>query len=330
MRVLVTGGSGFIGRCVVAEARRRGHTVRILTRSLTHEPTDGGGGVEVVQHDLRQRDGLTSALGGMDAVVHCAASLTGGAEEQRDVTVEGTRNLLSAMREAEVRHIVGLSTLAVYDYQRIAAGAPLDETSPLEEDFDKRGPYIGAKRQQEELIRRDAISNGWRWTLVRPGIVFGRDRTWFHHLGMQLSATRWICLAKDSVLPITYVENCAEAIVLALDSDAAGGETLNIVDDDLPSRGHYIEELARHTQPTPKILSVPWDLLDAASRSASWVNNLLGGRAPLPDLLRSPSLHARCKPLYYPNKRAKSVLGWKPRLDWLQAMQRTFADRTEN
>lgn len=326
MRVLVTGGTGFIGRFVVDEARRRGHTVRVAARAAPPAGSPGGvAGGDQVEVDLREPRGLAAALAGIDAVIHCAAAMSGDLATQRAVTVEGTRHLLAAMGEAGVRHIVGLSTFALYDYHAMAAGTLLDEDAPLESRFGERGPYILAKREQEDLIRERFAAAGWRGTILRPGIVFGPGRTWFHQLGMQLRPRRWVCLAGDSLLPLSYVENCAEAIVTALETDAAHGATLNIVDDDLPPRGRYVGALAQRTDPRPRITNVSWALLERASRAADRVNRaLLFGRAPLPGLLRPAGLDARSKPLRYSNERARRVLGWKPRWNLEEAIDRSF------
>jgi len=272
-----------------------------------------------VQQDLRERQGLAGAVAGVDAVVHCAASMHGDIRTQLALTVEGTRNLLDAMKQAGVAHIIGLGTFALYDYLRITAGSVLDEDSPLEEHFETRAPYIQVKRRQEDMIREYSLTNRWRWTILRPSIVFGGGRTWFHHLGMQLSPRRWLCLAGDSPLPLTYVENCAAAILDALETDAANGTTLNIVDDDPPGRRRYMDALAARTQPRPGITGISSPLLDRASRMASGLGNF-----PLPDLLRPASLYSRCKRLHYSNQRAKQVLGWKPRWNMEEELDRSF------
>lgn len=310
MKIIVTGGTGFIGRYVVAEAQARGHHAQAFSRK---------------DHDLRELAGLAQKLTGADVVIHCAASLAGGPAEQEADTVLGTTNLLAAMREAGVRQVVGLSTFALYDYQAVPADSALTEDSPLEEHYAARGPYILAKRKQEDLIRAAGAADGLRFTLVRPGIVYGPGRTWFHHLGMQLGATRWVCLAGDSLFPITHVESCASAIVLAAERKEAHGATLNLVDDDLPKRSSYVQALAERTRPTPSITYVPWSILDASAKTASFFNRaLMLGRAPLPGLLQPASLDARCKPLTYPNARAKQVLGWTPRSDFREGLERSF------
>ena len=337
MKVLVTGGRGFIGRHIAAEAIRRGHTVAVLARPAAaaaervEPPSPIPDGAELVEHDLREREGLSEVLDGVDVVVHCAAAMGGDQDTQEATTVDGTTHLLSAMGEAGVQHVIVLSTFSVYDYAAIPRGTVLDEESPLEEDFDVRSPYTWAKRKQEDLVRSVATSRGWRWTVLRPGIVFGPGRTWFHHLGVQLRPNRWVSYAGTGLLPLTYVENCAEAVVLALESEGAAGATVNIVDDGVPTRRLYLEVLAKLTNRHPTITDIPWELLEPSSQLATWVNRrVLLGRAPLPDLLRLERLQARCKPLAYSNERAKSLLGWQPRYGFETAMRRCFPDGGEH
>jgi nucleoside-diphosphate-sugar epimerase len=321
MRITVTGAGGFIGQHVAAAAARRGHEVLALARP-GGRPAPVHAGINAVSHDLRTREGLADRLRGSDAVVHCAAAMGGDLASQRAITVDGTRNLLDAMAAAGVRRIVGIGTFAVYDTLRIPVGAMLDESSPLEQDLDARAPYIRVKLEQEELIRDAATENGWSWTILRPGLVFGPDRTWFHHLGVRAGPV-WLCLAPEGLLPLTHVENCADAIVLAAESDAASGKVLNIVDDDLPTRREYMKCLAERTHPHPRAtIELTWPVLDALSRgSASLDRRLLHGRAPLPDLLRPASLHARCKPLRYTNARVRQTLAWDPRVSWREGME---------
>jgi nucleoside-diphosphate-sugar epimerase len=324
MKILITGGNGFIGRHIAAGAVHRRHKVRIMVRPSAESPDIGPSTVEIVQQDIRKPMD-PGCMAGIDAVIHCAAAMGGDLETQLALTVQGTKNLLGGMKEAGLRHIVCLSTFALYDYFQMPAGSLLDEDSPLEERLQSRSPYIRAKRQQEDLVREVSGSNGWRCTIFRPGIVYGKGRTWFHHLGMQLSARRWVCLAEDSLLPLTYVENCAKAILDGLESETANGQTLNIVDDSLPTRRAYMEALASRTTPRPGISGIPWAFLDSASRTAAWANRtLLSGKVSLPDLLSPASLHARCKPLHYSNERAKRILRWKPDSNWLDCLERSL------
>jgi nucleoside-diphosphate-sugar epimerase len=279
-------------------------------------------GPDVLEHDLRIPGGLAGALRGIECVVHCAASLGGDAAGQQADTVDATTHLLAAMREAGVTRIVGVSTFAIYDYERIPPDGVLDEQAPLAESGADRAPYISAKLEQERLIRETATSHGWGWMIVRPGLVYGPGRTWFHHLGVQLNEGRWLALAPHSLLPLVHVEDCAEALVLAAERAAPSGAVLNLVGDAPPTRRAYLATLvsAGRAPTRPAVHEVPWALLRGAAAIAGFMNQLAGGRLPLPDLLRPASLHSRVKPLRYPNDRAKRMLEWTPVRPWKEAL----------
>lgn len=323
MRVLVTGGTGFIGRSVVAELKRRGHETRVASRSAGAE---GAAGVEHLPLDLRHPDGVAQALAGVDAVIHCAAAMSGDLASQREITVQGTRHLLDGLAPAGVRRLVSVSTFAIYDYAALPAGALLDESAPLERHLDQRGPYITTKLEQERLIHDHGDNSRWGWSILRPGIVFGPGRTWFHHLGIQAGARHWVSLAGASRLPLCYVEHCAEALVAAVTSESTDGATINLVDDDLPTRSQYLLQLAAQHDPRPTIHDISWHRLDQLSRTADSVNRrLFLGRLPLPGLLIPASVASRSKPLQYSNALAKARLGWSPRLPFAEAFARSTA-----
>lgn len=317
MRVLVTGGTGFIGRYVALALARAGHDVAVLARNVSAPPPELAG-AKLRRGDLLDPAAVAAALPGIEAVVHCAAAMDGNLADQRRTTVQGTEHLLAAMDAANVRRLVAVSSFAVYDHAGLPAWGVLDETCPLEEQFAARGPYIQAKREQEDLIRRVVGREGWRWTLLRPGLVYGPGRTWFYHLGMQLSPVRWVCLAGASLLPLTWVEHCADAAALALVREAAQGQTLNIVDDDLPARADYVRALAALVRPRASVLVVPWAPLALAAGLCAGTVGRLG--LPLPGILNPVTLAARCKPLRYSNALAARVLGWKPRRPWREAL----------
>ena len=318
MRVLITGGTGFIGSQVARAASARGHDVTLLGRRQVSSE------LPLITHDLVQAAGLGDRLKGFDVVVHCAAAMSGTADEQRAATVQGTQTLVNAMRAARVRRMILVSSFAVYDYETLATGAVLTEESPIDRLGGARGPYVAAKCEQEEIVRAD---RDIEWTIIRPGLVFGPGRTWFYQLGMQLPGI-WVMLAGDGQLPLTHVENCAEAIVAAVDTPAALQAVINVVDDKLPTRADYVNWLASHQSRVPRVVDIPWGALHTASRTA-WAAT----HGVLRDLIMPPgSLHpavlaARCKPLRYDNARAHALLGWSPRVGVREGVRAAFERR---
>lgn len=310
MQFVVTGAAGFIGRAVVAAALGRGHRVVAVTRRAGAAPA----GATAVTADLATAGALAPHLAGADAVIHCAASLGGDEAAQRRDTVAATVAVADAMRAAGVTRMVLLSSFAVYDIAALAADAVLDEQSPVCGDGADRGPYIDAKLAQEGIVRDAA--RGLDWRILRPGLVFGPGRTWFYHLGLHLHPRLWVSLAGAAELPLTYVENCAEAIVAAAET-AAGGYVVNVVDDDRPTRAAYLGALARHATPAPLVIDLPWGLLRAGARGA----NLAGVHA---GMLHPARLSARCQPQRYTNAAARTRLAWRPRVGMADAIARAL------
>lgn len=330
VRLLVTGAGGFLGRYVVAEALRRGHDVQAMIRpaaDASRLPWRDHPQVQLVRADLRARQGLVEAVSGADAVIHLAASVGADVYTQLTGTVVTTENLLNAMREAGANRLIAISSFSVYGYLHKASHSLLDETSPLEECLEERDDYCLAKVLQERLVRKYAEREGWALTVVRPGAIYGKDHVWTACLGAEAGERLWIRIGAWAKVPLTYVENCAEAIVLCAENVAATGETFNVVDNDLPSHRRYIQLLQRRLSPRPKVLPISWTAMRALCRMA-WVANSLffKGEGKLPSILVPARVHARCKPLEYTNAHLRKSLGWTPRYGLAEGLDRSFGN----
>lgn len=331
MNLLVTGANGFLGRYVVAEALRRGHTVRAMVRSAGDAAKHGWDDrVTPVQADLRRRRDLADAVRGVDAVLHLAASKAGDMYAQYAGTVVATENLLGAMDEAGVRRIVAISSFSVYDYRKIRVRSVLSEESPIEADAFDRDEYAHTKLVQERLVRDHATRAGWDYTVIRPGVIFGADNLWTARLGAK-GKKLWIRIGAWAKLPLTYVENCAEAIVLSAERDAARGQVINIVDDETPTQRTYFSLLRKQTSPKPFVFPVAYSVMRFLAGAASFTNKyLLGGKAKVPGIFVPAKLVARAKPLNFTNAKAKQVLGWTPKYGVKEALARSAADEAKN
>ncbi len=331
MKLLVTGASGFLGQSVVSAAASRGHEVRALVRpaSVNVPPAwRHHHRIEVLRKDLRSPRELSGMLEGVDGVIHLAATKGGDLYDQFGGTVIATENLLAAMREAGVPRIVVTSSFAIYEYLHRWSWGCLDEDSPLVCNPESRDEYCQTKLLQEQLVRAAAKENGWRCAVLRPGVIFGRDNLWNGRVGMQIAPRWWVRTGTFAPLPLTYVENCAEAIVKAAEFEGEQREiVLNVVDDETPSQRAYLNELRRHMPKRPRIIPIPWTAMRALARTASLVNSVFfRGTAKVPGLFVPARLHARCKPMRYPNTRIKETLGWEPRYTWREGIVRAMAD----
>jgi nucleoside-diphosphate-sugar epimerase/peptidoglycan/xylan/chitin deacetylase (PgdA/CDA1 family) len=315
MSLFITGAAGFIGSAVVTQALAKGHRVVALVRrssDLSSVEWIDDPAVTIVRGDLRQRGEWVDSLNDTDAVIHCAYG-QGDFFSQFAGTVVGTENLLGAMEQHDVRRLVHLSTFSVYDYRAMRAGASLDETAPIEAHPELRDDYTRTKLVQDQLVR-EFEQRGGAVTLVRPGAVYGPGMLWDAGLTMRVFGDRWLAVAPNAKLKLTYVQNVAEAILLSAERPEAIGETFNIVDTDAPTQRTYAKALRRHGVAVPKVIPVPYRVMRAVADLVDGVNrSFFGHKARVPWVLSPSKLDARCKPFTYPNERARWKLGWTPR-----------------
>ncbi|MCJ8283055.1 MAG: NAD(P)-dependent oxidoreductase [Rivularia sp. ALOHA_DT_140] len=246
MKLLITGASGFLGKYVVSEAIARGFEVRAAIRPTSDEkrlPWRDSSNIELIRLDLTHPEKLEHALTDIDAVVHLAAAKQGNYNTQYANTVKATENLLTAMVAANVKRLVAISTFSVFDYINIPEGKIIDENAPIDLQADNRDVYAQTKLIQESLFKEFEKTHQGEVTILRPGIVYGRNNLWNAHLGINLKNRLWIRIGGNALLPLTYVENCAQAIVSACAYREAIGNTLNIVDNDLPTQKVYAEKI---------------------------------------------------------------------------------------
>ncbi len=333
--VFVTGATGFVGAHVVNQLAARGHSVRALVRPSSSAaalaPAEASGNLELVRADLSRSAPLVEGLRGCDAVIHLAAVKGGDFFSRFAGTVIGTENLLQAATEAGVARLVAISTFSVYDFGARPAKTLLDESFPVIDDPVGRDEYAETKLYQDELYWRFAEADGHSMVMLRPGMIYGPDQLWHALLGGEFGPVE-LKIGFKGRPPITYVENTAEAIVLAaetlIDPSTAArvdGEIINIVDDDLPTQRDYAAKLDGRTA-TPSAVPVPFPVMRAAAATMAAVNRqFFDGRAKLPSLALPDQVDARFKPFRYSNDKAKRLLGWRPRFDLDEAIDRSVA-----
>ncbi len=298
-RVLITGATGFVGRATVRAARARGLSVVAAARRQTALWTEDSG-VQMVAADLSQPGStrtLRDAMSGVGSVIHAAAHLGGDAAVVASDTVGATQTVLDALQDHPA-HLVLVSSIAVYDTMQIPPGARLDEQSPLERAGSARDAYTDGKLQQEHLLRqRDR--HAW---ILRPGAVYGPDRTWHALMGFWASKMH-VQIGSAGVLPMVHVDHLARSLVDAAMTPPQGQIALNVIDDDLPTRARYLAAHRRLAGWPKAHVSVPFAAWLPLTRLVRPIS------ARLPGLFREPVLRARMMPLAYPNTALRRHLG---------------------
>ncbi len=330
--IFVTGGTGFVGRHVIAEAVARGHHVVALVRPASSveslDAISATGRLTVVRGDLASPD-LATFMQGCDAVLHLAAVKGGDFFSRFAGTVIGTESVLVAARAAGVKNLVAVSTFSVYDYGKRPAKSRFDESFPVIVDPRGRDEYAETKLYQDELYEEFGDEPSHHMVMMRPGMIYGRGQLWHPLLGGEFGPID-LRVGARARPPITYVENTAEALVLAaevlLDPDqreAIDGQVINLVDDDLPTQGEYVAKV-QALEPTPSAIFVPLPVMKAAASLVAALNKRsFGGRLKVPSIALPEQVDARFKPFDYRNDKAKRLLGWSPRFDLEAALRRS-------
>ena len=170
MKILVTGGSGFLGINLIRLLRRKGvEEIRVLDIADFDYPEKNEPWLKFFKGDVRDVPMVERVTEGCDAVVHCAAALPLYSEEDIFTTeVDGCRNVLAAARKFKLDRMIQISSTAVYG---VPKKHPIYETDPLV----GVGPYGQAKIEAEDICR-EAIKDGYPVCIIRPKSFVGPER----------------------------------------------------------------------------------------------------------------------------------------------------------
>jgi 3beta-hydroxy-delta5-steroid dehydrogenase/steroid delta-isomerase len=228
-RVLVTGGSGFVGANLVTTLLERGYAVRSFDRAPS--PLPDRPGLEVLEGDICDPETVAAAVEGIDTVFHTAAiiELMGGSsvpDELRRrsfaVNVDGTKNLVHAAQKAGVKRFVyTASNSVVMGGQRISGG---DETLPYTNRFNDL--YTETKVVAEKFVLSQNGIDGMLTCSIRPSGIWGRgDQTMFRRLFESVVAGHVKVLIgnKNAKLDNSYVHNLIHGFILAAEHLLPGG-----------------------------------------------------------------------------------------------------------
>ncbi|MGC1187153.1 MAG: NAD(P)-dependent oxidoreductase [Candidatus Acidiferrales bacterium] len=337
--ILITGGAGFIGSRVVEALLDRGfRNLRCFARSssvMTRiesiiERRPPGSRIEVIKGNLQSRQDCETASKDVALILHLAAGT--GEKSFPDAFINSvvtTRNLLDATRQnGSLRRFVLVSSFSVYTNRHKRRWRLLDESCPIEEHPEVRGDaYCFAKVKQEQLLAEYGKNFGIPYVIVRPGSVYGEGKGeiagrvgigtfgFFLHMG------------GSNPIPFTYVDNCAEAIVLAGLVKGVDGEIFNVVDDDLPSSRKFLRMYKKNVR---RFKSVYIPHQASYALSYLWEKYSEWSEGQLPAAFNRGRWHAFWKKTHYTNKKLKTRLGWTPKVSTKDGMRLFFESSKRN
>lgn len=207
--VLITGGTGFIGRALVRHLTEAGHQVRVLIRASSRTPNlPKGVPVEVAVSSLSDPRGLRAAMVGVECVYHLAGGEWQGAYASlMEIDIRGTQFVVEAAADAGVDRLF--------------------YTSHLGADRGSAYPVFKAKAIAEEFIRRSGID----YTILRTAIVFGMNDGFTTGLAQLLHSLPGVFLVPgdgETLLQPLWVEDLATCLTWALDGDETRNQMFEI------------------------------------------------------------------------------------------------------
>jgi predicted dehydrogenase/nucleoside-diphosphate-sugar epimerase len=280
-RIVLTGGTGFLGRPLAAALATKGLAVRVLAR---REPAawERVRDVEYVVADLGN-DVDPTVLSGADVVIHAAAETAGGWDDHQRNSVDATERLIRSAAEARVPRFVQVSSLAV-----LARGGAsgVDESTPLEPNSRGSGPYVWGKLESERRAVSLGRDLGVEVKVVRPGAIV--DYTAFDPPGRLGKRVGPFFVAVGSpgdklgVVDLAFTTQVLAWIALHFDDAPA---VLNLLAPELPRKRDLIRAL-RKTDPDIRVVWLPWFVLSPLSAAALGLQKLLRPRRPAVNLRR--------------------------------------------
>ena len=245
MKILVAGGTGFVGSAIVHALRARELEVRVLARRAESASHLGALGVELVPGDLTKPETLAPAVAGCTHVVNLVAILKGRPDDFRRVMTEGTAALLEAAKAAGVVRFVQMSALGTTERSKELV------------------PYFEAKWEMERLVER----SGLEYATVRPSFVFGRGGalpTFIRQV--RLSPVVTVIGPGTQRLQPIWLDDVAAFFATAIDDPRAAGRIWEIGGPDVVTWNELYLSIARVLGKRRRLVHVPFSVARTGAR----------------------------------------------------------------
>jgi nucleoside-diphosphate-sugar epimerase len=308
---LITGATGFVGGALACRLHGMGWDVTGVGRNLKKLDELKDIDVHPLPVDIKNKDELIDAFKEQEIVFHCAAfpSPWGNFEKFYQANVIGTRNVVQASLENNVKRLVYVSTPSIYfDYN---SRMNVKENDPLPEPISN---YAHTKLLAEEEIDK-GFANGLAVISIRPRALFGEgDTVIFPRLIPRLKSGRLPILGDgENIIDLTYIENVVDALVLCAESPASTlGKKYNISNGEPVKIWALVERICdelKYPHPTRKI---SYRTAHAAASALEFVYSLIPF-SPEPPLTRlSVSMMANSTTLDI--SAARNELGYQPKV----------------
>lgn len=280
-KVLVTGGTGFLGQKLALRLHSLGQDVTILGRNLIIGDRLQQLGLKFLPVDITNSDAILSVMSGQEDVFHCAAlsSPWGREEEFYKTNVIGTRNIIESCFTHHVRRLIYVSTSAVYF--NLTHRFNIKETDNLAQNIIH--PYIKTKQLAEQEINR-GFQQGLPVISIRPRGIFGPGDTVIFPRLLKVSETTGIPLINGgkAILDMTYIDNVIDGLLLCQTApNQQLGNYFNITNGEPTELLILLEKLSQKLNISLKFKPLPYAIAYTLATGMEWFyQSFLPNREP--------------------------------------------------
>jgi len=318
---LVTGAAGFLGRSLVAALRARGQRVRVLVRRASADVKQTSD-LQVVIGDLGDPRIVEHAVNGARIVYHVGAAMRGGPRDFEAGTIWGTRNVVAACLKHHTQRLVYVSSLSVLDHAGRDPAVAMTESSRFEPYPERRGAYTQTKLTAEAMVSDAIRDHALAAVILRPGQIVGPGAERVTPNGTLAIAGRWIAVGSASqTLPLVYVDDVVDALLLAAEVPTATGQIINLVDPTTITQGEYLDRVKGKLGNELRLVRLPTGVFMLLAWGVEMLGKMLGRNVPL-TRYRVRSLRPLAN---FDISAARSKLGWEPRVGLRRGLDTMFA-----
>ncbi|RRH69059.1 NAD-dependent epimerase/dehydratase family protein [Falsigemmobacter faecalis] len=309
-KIMVIGGTGFIGRNLTRRLVDRGHDVRVLSRGKSGPFDDLTDHIELSRVSLRDEEALRRAMEGMDYVFNLARSNDRTWSEALENDVATALRISRAARQAGVRRMIYTGTIASYDMSD--PNRVLTEDTPFGE-MEQRNLYARSKAECERRLLEAQSTDGVGVTIARPGIVLGHGGP-LQHWGIG----RWhgpgavrLWGSGRNTLPFVLADDVSDGMIAMMDQPGIEGESFNLIGPPMLTGRDYFDEIHRRLGARIRVTTSDPNLLWAADQLKQGLKRYVLRHKDVTGITRA-DWKSRCHLSRFDNEKPRRVLSWAP------------------
>lgn len=330
MRILVTGGGGFLGTYLIKELLKNPQYIVTNFSRHTYSHLEDIG-VPTIKGDLRKKSDVDRALAqGFDAIFHVAAlaGVWGNPQDYHDINYLGTKNLIEGARAYDVKKFIYTSTPSVVFGKEDLQG--VDEEYPYPTSH--LTAYAETKTKAEKLVLEMNNDEDFLTCAIRPHLIWGPGDPHLVPRVIQKGKEGKLRIVGDgeNLVDIIYVENAALAHVLAFEhlkvGSAVCGQAYFVGQERPVKLWDFINQILAYVKIDPVIKHIDVGTAYRLGWFLEKTFKLAGIKKPEPPMTRFVALNLG-KSHYFSHEKARRDFGYKPRVSIEEGLKRTFAYR---